>query len=95
MIEDPVSRAHEILSDVVKLVEELEAENNAFREGRMVVMKAQKPKSNRPKLTDREVRSIRAMHRKGVTQHEIADIYDIHNATVSRIVRGIYHRKGA
>lgn len=47
---------------------------------------------NRKKLTGREVTEIRRLTRTtGMTQREIAGIYDINPATVSRIVRGIYH----
>lgn len=46
--------------------------------------------SNRKKLTDKDVRHLRAMHRNGDTQSEIADFYSLNPATVSRIVRGEY-----
>lgn len=49
---------------------------------------------NRKKLTKYEVSAIRRLfHDKGWSQAEIADAYDINPATVSRIVRGIYHAK--
>lgn len=50
-----------------------------------------KPNDNRPKLTDREVRDIRDAHRGGMRQKDLADNYGLNPATVSRIVRGIYH----
>lgn len=46
---------------------------------------------NRKRLSDRDVKDIRALHRKGIQQAEIATIYDVNPATVSRIVRRIYH----
>jgi hypothetical protein len=49
---------------------------------------------NRKKLTNREVKNIRDMWRTGVSQASIAEIYDVNRATISRIVRGQYH-KGA
>jgi len=47
---------------------------------------------NRPKLTKAEVENIRALRRSGYSQREIAEIYDINPATVSRIVRGQYYK---
>lgn len=46
---------------------------------------------NRRRLSDSDVKHIRELHRKGFTQTEIASIYDVNKATVSRIVRHIYH----
>ncbi|MDP7733686.1 DNA-binding protein [Mycobacterium paragordonae] len=48
--------------------------------------------TNRKKLTAREVHSIRELRRSGFNQASIAQIYDINPATVSRIVRGQYHK---
>ena len=48
-------------------------------------------RNNQKKLTDREVSSIRAIKRSGLSNRDIADIYDLNPSTVSRIVRGIYH----
>lgn len=53
---------------------------------------------NRPnakKLTKREVREIRDYHRSGVPQATIAGMYDVNPATISRIVRGHYHKTAA
>jgi uncharacterized protein YjcR len=46
---------------------------------------------NRRKLTERDVRDIRAAYRGGMRQSDLADNYGVNPATVSRIVRGIYH----
>lgn len=55
--------------------------------------KAAVPQLNQPKLTDRQVREIRWLKSNTkASQKEIAEAYDINPATVSRIVRGIYHR---
>ena len=51
-------------------------------------------RNNQKKLTDREVSDIRAIKRSGLSNRDIADIYDLNPSTVSRIVRGHYH-KGA
>ena len=50
-----------------------------------------KPLDNKRKLTEREVKDIRAAHRGGMKQRDLADAYGVNPATVSRIVRGIYH----
>lgn len=47
---------------------------------------------NRRKLTDREVKDIRAAWEGGVSQRDIADSYEVNPATVSRIVQGFYHK---
>lgn len=50
------------------------------------------PRSNAKKLTADEVSSIRRLHqRSSMNQREIAESFDVNPATVSRIVRGIYH----
>lgn len=46
---------------------------------------------NRPKLTERDVRDIRAAYRGGMRQVDLAANYGINKGTVSRIVRGEYH----
>ena len=46
---------------------------------------------NRKKLDPREVELIRQMYRSGMSQKDIADIYDVNPATISRTVRNIYH----
>lgn len=50
------------------------------------------PRSNAKKLTADEVAGIRRLHqRSALSQREIAEAFDVNPATVSRIVRGIYH----
>lgn len=46
---------------------------------------------NEKKLVPAQVRAIRAKYKLGDTQAELADFYGVNPATVSRIVRGIYH----
>lgn len=46
---------------------------------------------NHKKLSAREVREIRAYHRRGESQRDIAYLFNVNPATVSRIVRGLYH----
>lgn len=47
--------------------------------------------NNRPKLTEREVEDIRAAHRAGMSQIDLANNYGVNPATISRTVRGLYH----
>ncbi|WP_142395313.1 helix-turn-helix domain-containing protein [Mycobacterium avium] len=48
---------------------------------------------NKKKLTKREVAEIRRLGRTtGMSQRELADIYDINKATVCRILKGVYHK---
>lgn len=48
-------------------------------------------RNNQKKLTPRDVRAIRSMSRRGVTQAKIAEEFGVNPATVSRIVGGVYH----
>lgn len=79
----------DMLESFIKELDWLIAERDALK-ARVAELES-KPGDNRPKLTDREVRDIRAAHRGGMRQKDLADNYGINPATVSRIVRGIYH----
>lgn len=46
---------------------------------------------NAPKLSRDDVRRIREDRRNGLSQRELADLYNVNPATISRIVRGQYH----
>lgn len=46
---------------------------------------------NRKKLTEQEARDIRKAFRGGMKQKDLASNYGVNPATISRIVRGIYH----
>lgn len=48
-------------------------------------------RSNEKKLTGSQVRMIRAKHKQGYSQAFLGDEYGVNPATISRIVRGIYH----
>jgi len=50
-----------------------------------------KPLDNRRKLSDQEVKDIRAAYRNGMPQAALAESYGVNPATISRTVRGIYH----
>lgn len=46
---------------------------------------------NRHKLTEQEVKDIRDAYQSGMRQRDLAENYGVNPATISRIVRGIYH----
>ena len=47
---------------------------------------------NAKKLSAKDVNRLRGMYRNGSTQAELAQVFDLNPATVSRTVRGLYHR---
>lgn len=65
--------------------------DNLVRELVRAPISSAKPKpDNRKKLTKREVELIRGLRRSGSTQRDLAVMFEVNPATVSRIVRGIY-----
>jgi DNA-binding NarL/FixJ family response regulator len=48
-------------------------------------------RSNRKKLTKRDVGLMKDLKRVGSTNAELAEAFQVNPATVSRIIRGIYH----
>lgn len=78
------------LLTVLKEFDEILEERDALRE-RVKQLEA-KTSDNKRKLSKSEVSSIRGMRRAGFKLQEIADTFDINQATVSRIVRGEYHK---
>lgn len=48
-------------------------------------------RTNKPKLSKRDVEMLRSLKRLGASNTELATAYDLNRATVSRIVRGQYH----
>lgn len=79
-----MSSASEIVEQINRLVSELAAKTAPAQ-------RSSQP-TNAKKLTKREVARIRELKRNGFTQKAIADIFDCHPATISRIVRGQYWR---
>lgn len=65
-------------------------EENKKLRARVAELEAQ-PLNNRRKLSEQEVKDIRAAYRGGMMQVELANSYGVNPATISRIVRGIYH----
>lgn len=68
---------------------EIIAENKALK-ARILQLEA-KPMDNRRKLSQQEVKDIRAAYRGGMMQSALADAYGVNPATISRTVRGLYH----
>ena len=71
------------LDGIIKERDELRKQLEAYKEER----------NNRKKLSQREVTEIRHLARASdMTQHDIADVFAVNPATISRILRGIYHK---
>jgi DNA-binding MarR family transcriptional regulator len=71
------------LDAIIKERDELRKQLEAYKDER----------NNRKKLSVREVKEIRNLSRASdMTQSEIADVFAVNPATVSRILRGIYHK---
>ena len=81
--------SYETIVSVVNEFDELLTERNYLRK-RVDDLEAQ-PKNNRPKLSDQEVKDIRAAYRGGMSQVDLANNYGVNPSTISRIVRGFYH----
>jgi len=75
---------------VVKVIKELEALVKE-RDDLLEELKSLRDWNNKPKLSSGDVRDIRQACRGGMRQKDLADNYGVNPATVSRIVRGIYH----
>ncbi|AGY36989.1 HTH/DNA binding domain protein [Mycobacterium phage Fredward] len=86
------------MSDVIRLYElldEIQVTAKRIADRNYILEKALKPKTNRKKLTAKEVHSIREAARMGRKNVHLAYDYDVNPATISRIVRGIYHKGAA
>lgn len=69
------------IDDLVKERDELRKQLEAYKEER----------NNRKKLSQREVTEIRHLARASdMSQHEIAECYDVSGPTISRIIRNVY-----
>lgn len=88
MSDTPIFRA------LVDELTEVFKENNALRAEVAELKLMNGPaRTNKKKLTKREVAEIRRLGRTtGMSQRELAEIYDINQATVSRILKGVYHK---
>lgn len=80
----PLDRLGKILTELCSVIDEL-------AKAPAPVTDVPAP-SNRKKLTSWEANLIRSMHRSGKSVTQLARSFDVHHATISRIVRGIYHK---
>ena len=79
-----------VLSDVIgDLVEKLHSVQ--LRVAELEYEREQARTKNRPKLRPNEAQQIRILHRDGLPQKDIAQMYEVHPATISRIISGVYH----
>ena len=84
------------MTTIVDFVKELDAlikENQSLRECNSELRRlVERPRyNNRPKLSERDVKDIRAAYRGGMAQVSLANNYGVNPSTISRIVRGFYH----
>ena len=78
---------------IVKIVnefDELITENRALKD-EVERLQLKLETGNRPKLTEFEVKDIRAAYKGGMSQIDLANAYGVNPATISRTVRGLYH----
>lgn len=76
---------------LVGTIKNLYAENEQLKAQLAASGKPAKP-SNRKKLGTQEVKSIRDLRRIGCSFKDIADVFDCHPSTISRTVKGVYHK---
>ncbi|BCP02542.1 helix-turn-helix domain-containing protein [Mycobacterium intracellulare] len=92
----------ETIAQLTALNDELMQDNDLLREEvrdlshQIGLFKAAEVGPNRPnnnrKLTEREVQEIREHSRMGWKNADLARAFDVNPATISRIVRGQYHK---
>ncbi|QDH92996.1 helix-turn-helix DNA-binding domain protein [Mycobacterium phage Stephig9] len=91
------------MSDVIRLYElldEIQVTAKRIADRNLILEKSLRSevygeRKNRKKLTAKEVHSIREAARMGRKNVDLAYDYDVNPATISRIVRGIYHKGAA
>lgn len=77
---------------ILDLQARLDTARRSFGEAFLYGDVRQGPKRpNRKKLSEHDAKDIRQAHRGGATQAQLAANYEVNPATISRIVRGIYH----
>lgn len=85
-VADYAGRVQELTDAAVQLSHTVLEQSNALQA-------APKRGDNAKKLTAADVRRLRGEHRAGLSQRELAEVYEVNPATVSRIVRGVYHAR--
>lgn len=87
-----VEAAVSVSDRINQLSEHVYALKQAYEAEREETRRLRAANDNRKKLTRGEVFRIRLLWNKGGwSQAALADAFDVNPATVSRIVRGIYH----
>ncbi|QHB38076.1 HTH DNA binding protein [Mycobacterium phage Noelle] len=74
----------------LKAVTDRLAEENRALRAKLETKGPNRP--NRPKLDRTEVEFIKDLVRSGVSRRDVAASFDVNPSTVSRIVRGQYHK---
>lgn len=78
------------MSEVIRAAARVEFELTKLHAALKAV--AIEPRANAKKLTADEVNRIRSLHKaQTMNQRDIAEAFDVNPATISRIVRGVYH----
>ncbi|AXH48818.1 helix-turn-helix DNA-binding domain protein [Mycobacterium phage Steamy] len=87
--EEAVAYANQNVSLHAQLATAKRAFGEAFTKGYRGPTGAERP--NRPKLSEQDAKDIRAAYRGGMKQADLARNYGVNPATISRLVRYIYH----
>jgi hypothetical protein len=81
-----------ICADLDRLVVENQALKQQNKELLLLMVEQTGPnRPNRPKLSDREVKDIKAALAGGMRQVDLAHNYSVNPATISRTNSGVYH----
>lgn len=86
------STAFKSVAEIAQAIDDLLVENAELR--RQIAAgstSSAAARTNKPKLSKRDVEMLRSLKRLGASNTELATAYDLNRATVSRIVRGQYH----
>jgi DNA-binding NarL/FixJ family response regulator len=83
------STAFKSVAEIAQAIDDLLVENAELRQ-QIAAGSTSSQRSNKKKLTKRDVEMMRQLKRLGASNQELAAAYDVHHATVSRTVRGIY-----
>lgn len=85
------STAFKSVAEIAQAIDDLLVENAELRR-QIAAGSTSSPRSNKPKLSNRDVTLMRQLRRLGSTTRELATAFDVHHATVSRTCRGVYHK---
>lgn len=83
----PGSAAQQLIDGIQALIDD----NEQLRRQISAGSTSTAARTNKPKLSKRDVDMMRQLKRLGATNRELATAYDVNPATVSRTIRGMYH----